>query len=412
MNPNLILWAIPVFLLTVVGEWLHNYIKNRNDFSFADSITNLHLGIGSQAANALFKALILMLYDWGRSHLALFHPAFTWYNVLLCVVAFDYLFYWAHRWGHEMNVFWGSHIVHHQSQEYNLTVALRQSWLHNLIAFPIFLPLVFLGFDTLTFGIAAGIVTLYQYWIHTKLIDKMPVWFEFVFNTPSHHRVHHAINPQYLDKNYAATFILWDRLHGTFKQEEEEPVYGITTPLNSWNPVWANLHFYYDLWQGSRLLKTVRQKLALLFQGPEKLGHLLGQIKNDPDAFRQVPKYITNTPLHLQVYVCLQFLVLTYFIAAYMGQFSHLTLFYKLAFFFLVVVSTLSVGALLENKPWFYVTEVARFLMFVPLYGLCYYTHFPDWFPSALPFAIGLSVISTGWVLVDYVWLRHRVAEA
>lgn len=408
MNPNYILWAIPFFLLSVVGEWLHNYLKHRNDFNFADSITNLNTGIGSQAANALFKAMLLMLFGWMKNHFAVMEIGFSWWSFVVCTILFDYLFYWAHRWGHEMNIFWGAHIVHHQSEEYNLTVALRQSWFHNLLAFPIFLPIPLLGFDMTTFGAAAGLVTLYQYWIHTKLIDRLPAWFEYVFNTPSHHRVHHATNPQYLDRNYGAMFILWDRFHGTFAREEEQPVYGITVPLRSWNPVWANLHFYIEMWEGSRRLRTISDKLALIFRGPEYLGQLLGIGSKDPDAFRHVPKYATATPLHLRIYVCIQFLVLTYFLAAYMGQFAELTMFYKFAFFFLVIISTLSMGALLENRTWFYITEIARFLMFVPVYGLCYYTYFPEWYPAALPFSIGISVVSTAWMLIDLLAIRPQ----
>jgi hypothetical protein len=163
--------------------------------------------------------------------------------------------------------------------------------------------------------------------------------------------VHHATNPQYLDRNYGAMFILWDRLHGTFAKEEEEPVYGITVPLRSWNPVWANLHFYVEMWDGSKRLNTVREKLALIFRGPEYLGELLGLGSKDPDAFRHVPRYATATPLHLRIYVCIQFLVLTYFLAAYMGQFAELTMFYRLAFFFLVIFSTLSMGVFSCSCP-------------------------------------------------------------
>jgi len=248
MNPNFILLAIPVFLLTIVGELLHNYIKKGGkDFNIEDSITNLNIGIGSQAVGALTKAVLLMLFVWIHDSVSLFSLEFTWYNTLICIFLFDYIYYWAHRWGHEWNIFWGAHIVHHQSEEYNLTVALRQSWFHNLLAFPLFLPIPLFGFDMLSFGLAAGLVTLYQYWIHTKAIKRMPKWFEFIFNSPAHHRVHHATNEQYLDHNDAATFILWDRLHGTFIDEEEEPVYGITTPLRSLNTVWANFHFYSPL---------------------------------------------------------------------------------------------------------------------------------------------------------------------
>ena len=415
MNPNYILWAIPFFLLSILGEFVHNYVKKgAKDFNFEDSITNLNLGVGSQAIGALTKAGLLMLFVWVHDHFRLFTLEATWYNAIICIVLFDYLYYWAHRWGHEWNIFWGAHIVHHQSEEYNLTVALRQSWFHNILAFPIFLPIPLLGFDLLSFGAAAGIVTLYQYWIHTKAIRRMPKWFEYIFNSPAHHRVHHATNQQYLDHNYAATFILWDRLHGTFTDEEEECVYGITTPLKSWNTVWANFHFYVEMWKGSKQLKTVKEKIALVFKGPEYLGRLLGRVDDGSKKTTSlVRKYATKTLLHLKVYVSLQFLLLTYFLTAYMGELDSLTTFYQVAFFFLICLSTLSVGAIMENKRWFYIVEIARFMMFVPLYNLCYHNYFTEWYNITLPFSIAISAIFTGWMLVDlYVRrLRPRMAH-
>lgn len=410
MNPNYILWAIPFFLLTIVGELIHNYIKKGGkDFNFEDSITNLNLGIGSQAIGALTKAGLLMMYAWMYDNFRFMTIEPSWYSLVIAIFLFDYAFYWAHRWGHEMNFFWGAHIVHHQSEEYNLTVALRQSWFHNLIAFPIFLPIPLFGIDPLSFGAAAGIVTLYQYWIHTKSIKRMPKWFEFIFNSPAHHRVHHATNEQYLDHNYAATFILWDRLHGTFIDEQEEPVYGITTPLRSWNTVWANFHFYFEMWEGSKQLKTVKEKLLLFVKGPEYLGKLLGQISDKGEKTKEtLKKYSAEVPLHLKIYVSLQFLVLTYFLAAYMGQIGNLTVFYQVAFFFLICISTLSVGAIMENKPWFYIVEIARFLMFVPLYNLCYHSYFNEWFNVTLPFSIAMSAVFTIWILADLYVRRLR----
>lgn len=396
MNPNYILFAIPFFLLTVGGEWIHNYLKKGGkDFNFEDTLTNLNLGIGSQATNALAKAFILMIYAWGWENFAILNIELSWWSFILCVIVFDYLYYWAHRWGHEWNIFWGAHIVHHQSQEYNLSVALRQSWFHNLLAFPIFLPLPFIGFDPMTFAAAAGFVTLYQYWIHTKLIDRMG-WFEEVFNSPSHHRVHHATNSKYLDRNYAAVFILWDKIHGTFVREEEEPEYGITVPFNSWNPVWANFHFYVEMWEGSKRLRSMRDKLALIFRGPEYLGKLLKLKTNGT-----VTKYRTKTPVHLKFYVTLNFLLLTYFIVAFMGHFEDLTALYQWAFFLLICLTTLTMGGLMERKKWTHWVEFARLVLFVPIYNLCYYQLFQEWFVWVLPLSIGCAILFGVWVLLD-----------
>ena len=396
MNPNYILFAIPFFLLTVGGEWLHNFLKKGGkDFNFEDTLTNLNLGIGSQATNALAKAFILMIYAWAWENFAIWNIELSWWSFILCVIVFDYLYYWAHRWGHEWNIFWGAHIVHHQSQEYNLSVALRQSWFHNLLAFPIFLPLPFIGFDPMTFAAAAGFVTLYQYWIHTKLIHRMG-WFEEVFNSPGHHRVHHATNSKYLDRNYAAVFILWDRLHGTFVREEEEPEYGITVPFNSWNPVWANFHFYVEMWEGSKRLGSIKDKLALIFRGPEYLGDLLNSKTTGP-----MKKYRTETPTHLKFYITLNFLLLTYFIVAFMGHFDDLTTLYQWAFFLLICLTTLTMGGLMERKKWTHWVELARLVLFLPIYNLCYYQHFQEWFVWVLPLSVGCAILFGVWVFLD-----------
>jgi len=350
---------------------------------------------------AIAKAALLMLYVWVFDNVRVFSLEVTWYNLLFCIVVFDYIYYWAHRWGHEINIFWGAHIVRHQSEEYNLTVALRQSWFHNILAFPLFLPIPFIGFDPITFAAAAGIVTLYQYWFHTKAIKRMPKWFEFVFNSPAHHRVHHATNAQYLDHNYAAIFIIFDRIHGTFVDEEQECVYGITTQLGSWNTIWANFHFYAEMWRGSKQLKTAKEKFALFFRGPEYLGKLLEQV-SETEKELALKKYATRTPLHLKIYVTLQFLVLTYLLTAYLGQFENLSLFYQLVFFFLVGLTTLSIGGIMENRWWARMVEVARFLMFVPLYNLCYHEYFNHWYSITLPISIGISIVFTVWMLVDW----------
>ncbi len=276
MSPNYILLAVPFFFLLMGIEWYLGYRKNKQLYRLNDSINNLVIGIGSQVFNVAFKVLLLGMYVLLYDYIAIFKIPATWWSFLLALVLFDFLFYWAHRWGHEMNIFWGAHSVHHQSEEYNLSVALRQSWFHNLIAFPIFLPIPFLGFDPVTFGAAAAVQTLYQFWIHTRVVDKMHPWIEYWLNTPSHHRVHHAINPKFLDKNHAGMFMIWDRMFGTFKAEDDTEIYyGITTQLKSWNPAWANLHYYVEMMQNAKRMVWM-DKLKLIFAKPGWLPDYLG----------------------------------------------------------------------------------------------------------------------------------------
>ncbi len=410
MGVSIILIAVPFFFGSILFEMLYGKLKGTNWYNFEDSITNLNLGIGSQAFNTLSKVLLLGLYGFIYTHFALFKLPSNIYTFIGCVIAFDFLYYWAHRLGHEWNLFWGAHIVHHQSQEYNLSVALRQSWFHNMLAFVIFLPIPFLGFDPILFGAAAGFVTLYQYWIHTQAIKSMG-WFEWIFNSPAHHRVHHAINPQYLDKNYAAVFIIWDRMFGTFVKEEETPEYGTTVPIKSWNPVWANIHFYVEMWEGMKLEKGLFRKFSLLFRGPDYLGELL-QLKSSDYKNKEgkVDKYRPKPSLNMQIYVFVQFLILTLAIFSYILHFKELSMFYKLTFLSLIVLTTLNCGAIMENRKWSVHVEIVRLLVFLLVYNILYYTQYSPWFGYVIPISLSVGFAFIVWVVINYFYTRNKLA--
>jgi len=208
---------------------------------------------------------------------------------------------------HEISFFWGTHIVHHQSEEYNLSVALRQSSLLGFVSMGFYFPLALLGFNPITFVTISAFQTLYQFWIHTKAIGKMPGWFEFVFNTPSHHRVHHGRNPKYIDKNHGGTLIIFDRMFSTFQAEEEEVIYGVTKPLASFNPVWANLDYYADFWKDLQLPMKWRDRLRLFYKKPGWLPEYLGGYRApkevSPDA---TLKYDIRIPLGHNYYILFQ----------------------------------------------------------------------------------------------------------
>lgn len=412
MDINYIVFAIPVFFITIGIELWVGYRRKQNYYNFEDAITNLNIGIGSQAIGLLGKVLILASYEYVYNNFSFFQlPKDNLLVWLGALIFFDFLYYWAHRWGHEWNWMWGAHIVHHQSQEYNLSVALRQSWFHNFIAFWIFLPLPILGVHPYVFVGVAGFVTLYQYWIHTKAIKKLPRIIEFIFNTPSHHRVHHAINPQYLDKNYAATFIFWDRMFGTFMEEKEEPVYGITTPFNSWDPVWANFHFYVEMFQGSKKLKTLWQKLALIFKGPQYLGEVLGQVSKDLEYYKHLPKYQTPVSLNMKLYVLAQFIVLTAGIVKYLIHFDELTPFYQWASMGLIILTAMSCSGIMENKLWVGYVEVMRIMGAIVLLNTLYYFNYSDWFMAMLIGSITLGVLFMGWFVYKWIIARDPISN-
>lgn len=225
MNINPIVLSIPVFFVLIGIELLVERFTQQKLYRLPDAISNISCGITSQLSGLFLKIFGIGVYQFLFEKFAFFTMDNTtwWYWVALFLLV-DFAYYWAHRMSHEVNLFWGGHVVHHQSEEYNLSVALRQSSLQVVWTFAFNLPIALLGFQPLDFVLVAAFNTLYQFWIHTETIGKLPRWIEFIFNTPSHHRVHHGRNPKYIDKNHAGSLIIWDRIFGTFQQEEEKLV--------------------------------------------------------------------------------------------------------------------------------------------------------------------------------------------
>ena len=248
LNPILI--AIPIFFIGIGLEWTIARRKHLEVYRWNDTLTNLHLGTGQVLISTLIKApqLALYYYVWGLAE-SLGLPRWgeglwTWIGAFILMDAFYYFF---HRYSHEFNFLWAAHAVHHQSEEYNLSVALRQSWIQNLFSGFFYLPMALLGVPVKVFFIVNALNTLFQFWIHTRLISTIgPL--EWILNTPAHHRVHHGVDDEYVDKNYAGVFIIWDRMFGTFTPEQSPARYGVIKPLRSWNTGWANIDIWAHMW--------------------------------------------------------------------------------------------------------------------------------------------------------------------
>ncbi len=248
-------YAVPGFVALVLIEMLWARRARRDAYEPRDTLTSLAFGLGSTVSALLFGGVFVALY-MGLWEFRLFDVPWTWWAFALCFVLDDLKYYWVHRFGHRVRWFWASHVNHHSSQHYNLSTALRQTWTGFLtLSFVFALPLVLLGFHPGMIAICGGFNLIYQFWIHTEAIDRMPRWFEAVMNTPSHHRVHHATNPRYLDRNYAGVFIVWDKLFGTFEPEvrDEKIRYGIVKQLGSFNLLWSVFHEWVgivqDMWR-------------------------------------------------------------------------------------------------------------------------------------------------------------------
>jgi alkylglycerol monooxygenase len=267
---QVIVLAIPVFLLMMLGEWLLARRRGIAVYRFSDAINSLSLGGLSQLSGLFSKLLAVGIYTGVYQWVALFpDKAFwsTWYGVVLALLFYDFCYYWLHRAGHEVAIFWAAHVVHHQSQQYNLSTALRQTSSGALLGWVFYLPMAVAGVPPLIFGIVALIDLLYQFWVHTELVRKLG-WFDRVFCSPSNHRVHHAVNDGYLDRNYGGILILWDRLFGSFREEDEPCVYGTRGNLRSWNPLWANAEVYWQLLQDSWRARDWGDKIRVWFKPP------------------------------------------------------------------------------------------------------------------------------------------------
>lgn len=234
---NIIHYAIPFFIATVIIEVLVTVKVKIKNYEFKDAATSIMMGLGNVFIGLLAKGLVLSTFYWVYNSVHLFSIPFVWWSWILLFFAEDLSYYWFHRVSHTNRFFWASHVVHHSSQKYNLSTALRQTWTGSFTSFVFWIPLVLIGFHPVMILFQMSISLLYQYWIHTELITKLPKWFETLFNTPSHHRVHHATNPQYLDRNHAGILIIWDKLFGTFEPEIEKPTYGLVKNIDTYNPI-------------------------------------------------------------------------------------------------------------------------------------------------------------------------------
>ena len=262
MNP--IVYAIPVFFVLMALEWTVARVRQRHVYRLGDTIASVGLGAVSQVTGLYSKVISFGIYVLAWQSLALFElPTDAWWVWVVGLILYDFLYYWNHRLGHEVALFWAAHVVHHQSEDFNLGTALRQSSSGFLAGWIFYLPMAVLGFPPLVFAVVALIDLLYQYWIHTEQIGKLG-WFDRVFASPSNHRVHHGVNDRYLDKNYGGILILWDRLFGTFEDERDDDpvVYGTRKPLQSHDPIWANLEVYAALarmsWRTARMVDKIK----------------------------------------------------------------------------------------------------------------------------------------------------------
>ena len=262
--------AVPVFVFLVALEVAVDRVRGTGYYGFADAISSLSCGIVSTGVRVFFGFIGLLTYNWTLAHWAVLHlPSGSWATWVFAFVAYDFCYYWQHRLGHTVGLFWASHSVHHQSEEFNLTTALRQPGTGAFTNWVFYLPMALCGVPTGVFLMTGVIQLFYQFWPHTRLIGRLGTLDRWI-QTPSNHRVHHAQNDLYLDRNYVGVFLIWDHLFGTFQEElDDEPcIYGVRGQLKSWNPVWANLHYYWIMLRDCWYARSWADKLRVWYAPP------------------------------------------------------------------------------------------------------------------------------------------------
>ncbi len=349
---NLVVYAVPFFILAILVELFYGWVKQRNTYRLNDSVSSLSLGVLSQAQRFVTLGLGGYVYHLLTQYfsLPLMDPG-HWFTWVLAMVLYDFCYYWLHRMGHERSILWAAHVAHHQSEDYNLTTALRQTSTGFLLSWIFYIPMYLLGIPAAVVVTVGSINLIYQFWVHTEHVPKLG-WYEWIFVTPSNHRVHHAQNDCYMDRNYGGLFIVWDRLFGTFQEElaQEPVVFGIRGPLKSWSPVKALTHIYVDMAQDSWRTARWRDKLRVWVSRtgwrPADVAQRYPREKTDLNHFE---RYDPKVPLLVSFYAFFQLvsvILLLNFMEGTVQPYWH-----GVAGWVVLLATTLTTALWLEGRP-------------------------------------------------------------
>ncbi|AOG21450.1 lysoplasmalogenase family protein [Acidovorax sp. RAC01] len=356
MSPTqIIVLATPVFLLLIAVELAVGYRRQRNTYRLADAVSSISLGMLSQTSAVFTRLLRMGIYTALFEHVALWRSDAFWTSLpgwLLALVFYDFCYYWLHRMGHESAVLWAAHAVHHQSQDYNLSTALRQTSSGALLGWVFYVPMALAGVPPLVFAVVALIDLLYQFWVHTEQVGKLG-WFDRWFCSPSNHRVHHAVNDPYLDKNYGGILIVWDRLFGTFKDEDdrEKCVYGTRGLLNSWDPLWANAQVYAGLAHDSWHARSWADKLRVWVKPPGwRPSDVAQRFPKPAFSLAQMQRYQPPMSRAVQWFALAQFAALLAGVAVFLWRADAAPLAHNAIWFAVLLTAQWSLGAVMQGR--------------------------------------------------------------
>ena len=315
-----ITYAVPFFLLALLIELIYGIAINKNTYRLNDAISNLFMGTLRTANKLIIIGAAGYVFYLAETNFAIWRMDInSWFTWIFAFVIYDFFYYWFHRISHERQIFWASHVAHHQSEDYNLSTALRQTGTGAFVSWVFYIPMFLIGIPSYVFISVASLNLIYQFWVHSEHIPKLG-WFENYFVTASNHRVHHAQNEQYIDKNYGGVFIIWDRMFGTHKIEnEDEPcIYGIRGTLNTFNPIWANLHVYVkimrEMWSSQDWKDKLYAPFARTGWSPKSLPYQIEKDNFNAESFKKFNPVISKQH---KIYALFQYLFITYIFLAF-----------------------------------------------------------------------------------------------
>lgn len=357
MKLDFIAFAIPFFVSFMLLEYYLSKRQNKKIHHFNESIANVNVGIVERISDLLISGSFFFVFSWLNQNFSLFEIKSNWVTWILLFLATDLLWYWYHRLGHEVNLFWAAHIVHHQSEDFNYTTTARIT-VFQAIARGIFwsiLPII--GFKADMITIFLLIHGTYPFFTHTQLIGKLG-WLEYILVTPSHHRVHHSSNNEYLDKNYGDMLIIWDKIFGTFAAEKEAPKYGLTTPLDSHSFLWQHFHYVLELLLAYRLSKGFKQKMRIIFGSPNTIDPRIRKLLE-----RKLSQKVTHLRYSKNLILAIKIKTVTVVLVLFFSiLFSNYITPLKMGFITLyIILSVIITGAMLEQKKWIFHLEFLRF---------------------------------------------------
>jgi len=398
---KILLFAMPAFLLLVLFEKWYGWRKGVDTVRGMDMISSLSSGVTNVTKDVLGLYISLITYEWMVAHLAIFHIQSTVLTYVIAFIALDFAGYWIHRLDHKVNIFWNAHIIHHSSEEFNLACALRQSVSVFIRLFTFFLlPAAIVGVPAEVIIVVAPIQLFAQFWYHTRHINKMG-FLEKILVTPSHHRVHHAINPEYLDKNLSQIFIIWDKIFGTFQEElpDKPPVYGITRPAQTWNPVKINFQHLWLLIKDAVYTKNIKDKIRIWFMPTGW---------RPPDVAEKYPVYKIENVYHFEKYnppfspllyawSWVQLIVTLLLISYLFGNIATIgkpSIFIYGVFIFLFVYAFTE---LMDRNPFAFIWELIKNIFAI---GIILYTG--DWF-GANTYISWISTLLIAWFILSTI---------